>query len=64
VLLDIVFAKYTIATAARLPLEASLWAMAIQTCNVFVVTSFVHDRRMLVPCVIGAFVGTYLAFFL
>lgn len=63
VLLDIVFAKYTIAAAERAALAASLWAVAIQACNVVVVTSYVQDRRMFGPVVLGAFVGTYLAFF-
>lgn len=63
VVLDVVFAKYTLATAAREPLTAALWAVAIQFCNMVVVTSFVQDRRMFGPCILGAFVGTYLAFF-
>lgn len=61
VALDVVFAVYVLQTAARAAMEASLWAAAIQLCNVFVVTSFVRDPRMVMPCMAGAFVGTWLA---
>lgn len=61
VLLDVVFALYIKATADDRILAASSWAAAIQICNVFVVTRFVQDKRLVVPCALGAFVGTGLA---
>lgn len=61
VLLDIVFALYVVTTAAKDVLASSLWAGAIQVCNVFVVVSYIRDRRLVVACTAGAFVGTWLA---
>lgn len=61
VALDIAFALYVIETAGRNPVMASAWAAGIQLCNIFVVSSFVRDRRMSAPSIVGAFVGTYIA---
>ncbi len=58
--LDIVFAFYVIETAHRNALPSSFWAAMIQVFNVFVVSSFVADRRLSVPCIAGAFAGTYI----
>lgn len=63
VVLDIAFALYVLTTAAKDIVAASLWAGAIQVCNVFVVSSFVKDRRLALPCVAGAFAGTYIAIY-
>ena len=60
-LLDVVFALYVIKCAERAAIEAGLWAGAIQVFNVFVVSSFVKDWRMSVPCVLGAVAGTWIA---
>lgn len=59
--LDIAFALYVIEVAGKNTVAAGLWAAAIQICNAFVVTSFVKDYRMTLPCAAGAFVGTVLA---
>jgi hypothetical protein len=61
VALDIVFGLYVIRLAEAKAIEAALWAGAIQVANVFVVTSYVKDWRMSVPCVLGAVVGTWIA---
>jgi hypothetical protein len=61
VALDVAFTLYVIKSAEKATLEASAWAAAIQICNVFVVTAFVKDARMLLPCMAGAFFGTWLA---
>lgn len=61
VALDIVFALYVLTTAEKQILASSFWAAMIQVCNVFVVTCFVKDIRLVVPCALGAFVGTALA---
>lgn len=61
VVLDVVFALYVATVARGDILAASSWAAAIQVCNVFVVSSFVKDRRLVVPCALGAFFGTGLA---
>lgn len=61
VALDIVFALYVIETARQNAVMASAHAALIQFFNVFVVSAFVADRRLAIPCVAGAFVGTWLA---
>ncbi len=61
VALDLVFAVYVIECAARHGAAAGAWAAAVQICNFFVVTAYVKDRRMVLPCIAGAFVGTWLA---
>ena len=61
VVLDVVFAMYTLRVAERDVLEASFWAATIQLANAFVVVAYVKDRRMAIPCALGAFVGTYFA---
>jgi hypothetical protein len=59
--LDLVFAPYIAAVAARQAVAASAWASAISFCNVFVAVSCIRDRRLIVPVVLGAFAGTWLA---
>lgn len=61
VALDVSFALYIVATAAQQVFTASAWAAAIQLCNVVVVVGYVQDRRLAIPTVAGAFVGTWLA---
>lgn len=60
-LLDVAFALYVVACAEKAAVPAGVWAACIQVVNAFVVTSFVKDRRMILPCAAGAFVGTWLA---
>ena len=59
--LDLVFAPYIAAVAAREAAAAGGWASAIAICNAFVVVSYVKDRRMIVPVALGAFAGTWVA---
>lgn len=60
-LLDVVFALYIVATAGHQTILASSWAVAIQLCSTFVTVSYVGDRRLISPCLLGAFTGTWLA---
>lgn len=59
--LDVAYARYTLATAALSTMRASCWASLITVCNGVVVLSYVHDWRTLVAAVAGAFAGTYIA---
>lgn len=59
--LDVVFAPYIAAVAAKQAVAASVWAAGISFCNVFVAVSCVKDRRLVVPVVLGAFAGTWVA---
>lgn len=60
-LLDVVFAMYVRSVADHNIAAASSWAAAIQFCNVYVVLEFVKDKRLVVPCAAGAFIGTGLS---
>lgn len=59
--LDMVFAMYVIATAAKAAEAAAAWATAIVLLNGVVTLSFVRDRWMLLPAAFGAFAGTWSA---
>jgi hypothetical protein len=58
---DYVWAKYIASITTATPFVASVWATITIVMGAFVVLSYVHDKRMIVPAAIGAFVGTYLA---
>ena len=59
--LDLAFAFYILETAAKAPMTAGGWAALIQACNVYLVVSFVQDRRLVLAAMAGAFAGTWLA---
>ena len=59
--LDLAFGLYVANIASHHVLSAAAWAAAIQLCNSFVVVSYVRDIRMAIPCVLGAFAGTWVA---
>lgn len=61
VLLDVVFAKYTLAVTEHQAVVAGGWAAGIALCSAVVTTSYVKDQRTIPACLAGAFVGTYLA---
>lgn len=59
--LDFVWARYTLYVTQKRPVASSVTAAVITALNGSVVLSFVHDPWTLVPAVMGAFVGTYLS---
>lgn len=61
VMLDVVWARYTIAVQARRAVVAATFAAAILLFGAVGVTAYVDDPIYLVPAIAGAFVGTYLA---
>lgn len=61
VILDIVWAYYTSAVAAKRPALAGTFASAIMLFTAAVTVSYVQDPRLLPVVMAGAFVGTYLA---
>ena len=58
-LTDFIWAKYMTTAADGKALAASLWSAAIIGVGSFVVTAYVQDHRLIMPAMIGAFVGTY-----
>ena len=56
---DYVWTRYVAGIANAERLSAAIWAVAVIVLGAFVVISYVHDRRLIVPAAIGAFIGTY-----
>lgn len=61
VALDYVWALYTLATAERRPLAASLSAVGIYALAGFATINYTGNHWMLIPATLGCFVGTYAA---
>lgn len=60
-LCDYVWARYISTVADSQRFEASLWSAVVVVLGALVVTSYVDDRRLILPAGIGAWIGTYLA---
>lgn len=58
---DFVWAKYMASVARGDALSASSWAVGVIILGAFLVLSYVHDKRLVIPAATGAFIGTYLA---
>lgn len=56
---DWVWARYAIAVQGRHALKASAMAVGIILVGAVSTVAYVEDHRMVVPAVLGAFVGTY-----
>lgn len=61
VALDYVWALYTLATADRRPFVASLCAIGIYALGGMATIGYTSDHWLLIPAVLGCFVGTYIA---
>lgn len=59
--LDFVWAKYTYAMTNRWPWISSGYASAIILLNGVATISFVKDPILVIPAMLGAFAGTFLA---
>lgn len=57
---DICYAKYTLAVGNLHAVRAAGWAGAIIGCSSFITVSYVGDRTLVIAAIIGAFIGTYL----
>jgi hypothetical protein len=56
---DILYTYYLKAVTSDKILAASFWATACTFCAAVAAISYVEDHYMLIPALIGAFVGTY-----
>ena len=56
---DIMWAKYTLAVAFLNPFLAGIYSAVIILMGAVTVVAYVEDRYMLIPAMLGAFVGTY-----
>jgi len=61
VLLDIVFGLYVIKASEHQMVQAGSYASAILVLNAVVTLAYIDNRWMIIPAMIGAFVGTVLA---
>jgi hypothetical protein len=61
VVLDFVWARYTVTVTQRLPIKSGSYAALIMVLNGTVTLTYVHDPWMILAAAAGAFVGTYLA---
>jgi hypothetical protein len=60
VIVDIAWSKYIQRVSDGHRWQAASWASGLYALGAYVVTQYVDDTRMIVPAVLGAFVGTYL----
>jgi uncharacterized protein YqgC (DUF456 family) len=59
-LADICWTMYFTETANKHATKAATWSALIILCGSFATVSFVHDKRLIVAAMIGAFLGTYI----
>lgn len=58
-IVDAIWAKYTIATARLQPLTSAVMGALIYVINAILVISYVSNPWNIIPVALGAFVGTY-----
>ena len=59
-LADVCWTFYFIKINEMKSIPAGIWGSAIYVCGAFGVLSYTQDKTLIIPAVIGAFVGTYL----
>jgi hypothetical protein len=59
--LDFMWAQYIKHTAVADALKSASYSMAIYLLGCLVTIAYVEDHKMMVPCALGAFAGTYLS---
>ncbi len=60
-LVDWMWGRYIIHTAQKNAVKSSLYASILTAFGAYITISYVSDHRMLIPAVLGAFVGTYIS---
>lgn len=58
-ILDVVYAKYTMAVQARATVAASNWAGCIILLGGVSILTYTHDPILILPAAAGAWFGTY-----
>lgn len=58
-LADVFWTLYFIATEQRKAAAAAAWSASIVLLSAYTVTEYVHDRKLVIAAVLGAFIGTY-----
>jgi len=57
---DGIWTAYIVSTSEHRALTASLWSALLVLASWYIVISYQKDKRMIIPAILGAFVGTYL----
>lgn len=57
---DAIWARYISAISSNSKLAASGWSVLVIGLGAYVIVSYVEDRRLVLPAMVGAFIGTYL----
>ena len=57
---DVCWTYYFIKIDERKSVQAGIWGSAIYMCSAFGVLSYTHDKTLIIPAILGSFVGTYL----
>lgn len=56
---DAVWTQYIQAAARGKPLAAAIWSAMTILCGSFVTVEYIANKWMILPAVLGGFVGTY-----
>lgn len=56
---DICWIGYFISIEKRNSLWAAIWGTTIYLFSIFAITNFIHDISLLIPAILGSFIGTY-----
>lgn len=56
---DVCWVWYFISIEERKSVLAGLWGAIIYLFSAFTITNYVNDKTLLIPAVIGSFLGTY-----
>ena len=57
---DVCWTFYFIKINERKSIAAGVWGSLIYICGAFGVLSYTKDKTLIIPAVLGAFIGTYL----
>lgn len=59
-LVDVCWAKYFLSVKDHKPFPSAFWGSMIVLFGALTTLNYVHDSLMLIPAVLGGFVGSYL----
>lgn len=57
---DIVWAKYIQAVAEHRALLSGFYSVFVYLAGAYAVTKYIENKKLLIPAVFGAFIGTYI----
>jgi len=59
--LDFMWAQYIKHTAKANALKSASYSMTVYLLGCLVTITYVEDHKMMIPCALGAFAGTYIS---